>query len=111
MLLSRYPTRAPSKPTISEPLCKHHHHKTLIPKNSQFADHQRGNEQVWRPLYPLEVIKLDKIFLFKFQHETDSQKTLLKRSWSIHGGHLILKKWNPYLTWKEVDLSKSTLWI
>ena len=68
--------------------------------------------KAWRPLYPLEVIKLDpNIFLFKFQHETDAQKTFLKRPWSIRGGHLILKKWNPCLTWKEVDFSKTTLWI
>ena len=86
--------------------------KLLSPKTLSLPIIKEVVTKVWRPLYPFEVIKLDNnIFLFKFQHETDSQKTLLKRSWSIHGGHLILKKWNPRLTWKEVDLSKSTIWI
>ena len=55
--------------------------------------------KVWHPTYPLEVSKLDNnVFLFKFHHEADAQKTLLKRPWSIRGRHLILKEWNPSLT-------------
>ena len=50
------------------------------------------------------------MFLFKFHHEVDARKTLLKTPWSIRGGHLILKEWNPSLTWKEVDFSKSAVW-
>ena len=68
--------------------------------------------KAWRPTYPLEVTKLDtNMFLFKFHHEADAQRTLLKRPWSIRGGHLILKEWNPSLTWKEVDFSKSVVWV
>ena len=86
--------------------------RLLSPKSLSLPIIKEVVTKAWRPLYPLEVIKLDSnIFLFKFQHETDTQKTFLKRPWSIRGRHLILKKWNPCLTWKEVDLSKSTLWI
>ena len=68
--------------------------KLLSPKILSLPVIKEVVTKAWRPLYPLEVIKLDpNIFLFKFQHETDAQKTFLKRPWSIRGGHLILKKW------------------
>ena len=86
--------------------------KLLSPKILSLPVIKEVVTKAWRPLYPLEVLKLDpNIFLFKFQHETDAQKTFIKWPWSIRGGHLILKKWNPCLTWKEVDFSKTTLWI
>ena len=29
----------------------------------------------------------------------------------LQGGHLIIKKWSPDITWQEVDFSSSTFWV
>ena len=34
-----------------------------------------------------------------------------RRPWSIRGGHLVLKHWNPSLTWQEIPFSTSTFWV
>ena len=34
-----------------------------------------------------------------------------RRPWSIRCGHLVLKQWNPSLTWQEVPFTTSTLWV
>ena len=34
-----------------------------------------------------------------------------RRPWSIRGGHLVLKQWNPSLTWQEVTFTTSALWV
>nr|POF16651.1 hypothetical protein CFP56_69302 [Quercus suber] len=86
--------------------------KLISPKSLSLPIIKDVVTKAWRPTYPLEVSKLDNnVFLFKFHHEADAQKTLLKRPWSIRGGHLILKEWDPSLTWKEVDFSKSVVWV
>ena len=38
-------------------------------------------------------------------------KVFLRRPWSIQGGHLILKKWHPDLSWQEVSFSTSSFWV
>ena len=59
--------------------------------------------KAWRRVYPLEVKKLHcDIFLFRFQHESDAHKAYSRCPWSVRGGHLILKKWSPNLSWQEV---------
>ena len=34
-----------------------------------------------------------------------------RRPWSIRGGHLVLKHWNPSLTWQEIPFSTLTFWV
>lgn len=49
--------------------------------------------------------------MFSFNHEVDAYRAFHRRSWSCKGGHLILKTWNPEVTWQEVDFSSSTFWV
>lgn len=51
------------------------------------------------------------IFMFSFSHEVDAHRAYHRRPWSCKGGHLILKKWNPKITWQEVEFSSSTFWV
>ena len=51
------------------------------------------------------------IFMFSFNHEVDAHRAYHRRPWSCKGGHLILKTWNPEVTWQEVDFSSSTFWV
>ena len=68
--------------------------------------------KAWKPHKSVSLKKLDKnTFLFVVSHETDLKLALDKRPWSIRGAHLVLKTWNPMLTWQEVDFSSSTFWI
>lgn len=63
-------------------------------------------------MYPLEVKRIIKnIFKFSFRHEVDANRAFHRRPWSCKGGHLILKKWSPDITWQEVDFSSSTFWV
>ena len=68
--------------------------------------------KAWKPTYRLDIKRLGKdIFLLAFQHEADMNKVFLRRPWSIRGGHLILKKWHPDLSWQEVSFSTSSFWV
>ena len=49
--------------------------------------------------------------MFHFQHEADMANTYRRRPWSIRGGHLALKQWNPSLTRQEVPFTTSAFWV
>ena len=56
--------------------------------------------------------RIDKnMFMFSFHHEVDAHRAFHRRPWSCKGGHLIIKKWSPDITWQEVDFSSSTFWV
>ena len=68
--------------------------------------------KAWRPIFQIWVNRLNnKLFKFNFQHEADMANAFRRRPWSIRGGHLVLKHWNPSLTWQEIPFSTSTFWI
>nr|POE97432.1 hypothetical protein CFP56_05427 [Quercus suber] len=39
------------------------------------------------------------------------KNTYRRRPWSIKGGHLVLKEWNPSLAWQEINFKSSVLWV
>jgi hypothetical protein len=60
--------------------------------------------KAWNPSRPIQVKKVERnIFVFMFEHEVDMTLACQRRSWTIRGAHLILKVWNPELTWQEID--------
>jgi len=65
--------------------------------------------RVWQPAFQVWVTRLDnKLFMFNFQHEANMANAFRRRPWSIRGGHLVHKYWNPSLTWHEIPFSTST---
>ncbi len=68
--------------------------------------------KAWNPSRPIQVKKVERnIFVFMFEHEADMALAYKRRPWTIRGAHLILKVWNPELTWQEIDFSSSTFWV
>lgn len=68
--------------------------------------------KAWKPTCALEVKQLGgNVYLLNFQHKADLHKAFIRRPWSIWGSHLIMKKWSPELTRKEIDLSLSSFWV
>ena len=49
--------------------------------------------------------------MFHFQHEADTANAYRRRPWSIRGGHLALKQWNPSLTRQEVPFTTLAFWV
>nr|POE52797.1 hypothetical protein CFP56_68707 [Quercus suber] len=52
--------------------------------------------RAWRLAFQIRVSRLDNYtFMFHFQHEADMANAYCRRPWSIRGGLLVLKQWNP----------------
>ena len=68
--------------------------------------------RAWRSAFLIRVSRLDNYtFIFHFQHEADMANAYRRRPQSIQGGHLVLKKWNPSLTWQEIPFTTSAFWV
>lgn len=46
-----------------------------------------------------------------FQNAKDRQKIAESGLWSVKGSILNLKRWDPNLTYSEIDFSTCTLWV
>ncbi len=68
--------------------------------------------KVWNTITEVEVSVVDKnIFMFSFNQEVDVRRVWDRRPWSFKGDHVILKKYDPDLSFNEVDFSFSDYWI
>ena len=68
--------------------------------------------KVWRLVLPIWVSRLEKnTFMFHSHHEANMDNAYCRRPWSIREGHLVLKPWNPSLTWQEISFTSSTFWV
>jgi hypothetical protein len=68
--------------------------------------------RAWNPSRSIQVSKVDKnIFTFTFDQEVDLRNAFNRRPWTIRGAHLVLKTWEPNLSWQEVDFTTSTFWV
>ena len=68
--------------------------------------------KAWRPIFPIQVSRLkNNTFMFHSHHEADMNNAYHRRPWSIRGGHLVLKPWNPSLKWQEIPFTSSTFWV
>ena len=68
--------------------------------------------KAWNPSQRIQVRKVEKnLFVFTFEYIANRDLDFSRRPWTIRGAHLILKIWNPNLSFSEIDFSRSPFWI
>ena len=73
---------------------------------------QEITTKAWNPKGAFKVSGVARnVFVFAFEQGPDLKMAFNKRPWTIKGAHLILKEWNPELSWEEVDFSRSSFWV
>lgn len=105
--------KPPSKPTRPSPIFSFSHIEKLIThKNVGVTEITNVINRVWKPNLQIWVNWHDRdTYRFLFNHEADMNNAFRRRPWSIKGGHLILKHWNPSLIWQEIPFTASTVWV
>lgn len=67
--------------------------------------------KAWDFLKGLEIVDAnDSVFYFNFERDEDCARVLSGRPWMIMGFLLVLEKWTPTLTLKELGLKLSPYW-
>ena len=68
--------------------------------------------KAWNLRGTIKVSTMDKNhFVFSFDSATDLHYAYSKRPWTLKGAHLILREWQPHLSWDEIDFTTSTFWV
>ena len=82
--------------------------KILSTRNFSASVVKNIANKAWKLNFLVSIRKMDRnLFLFTFEHEADLNAIFQMRPWTFHDAHLVLKTWNPELTWNEVDFSDS----
>ncbi|KAJ4837577.1 hypothetical protein Tsubulata_037870 [Turnera subulata] len=51
------------------------------------------------------------LFFFQFEKEEDKLKVIIGAPWFCSNCHLVVKEWSAQLSWEQVDLGTSCIWI
>ncbi|KAJ4831669.1 hypothetical protein Tsubulata_020882 [Turnera subulata] len=51
------------------------------------------------------------LYVFHFSSEEDKKRVAKGAPWFVANQHIIVKEWLPNLSWDQVDLGKSCMWI
>ncbi|KAJ4837885.1 hypothetical protein Tsubulata_048973, partial [Turnera subulata] len=47
----------------------------------------------------------------RIEHESELLRVINHAPWTIANAHVVVKQWPPHLTWEQVDMSKSCIWV
>ncbi|KAJ4836966.1 hypothetical protein Tsubulata_010014 [Turnera subulata] len=69
-------------------------------------------EKLWGCVGRLKVIsKGYNLFLFVFEKEAELNRVITHAPWFLANAYLVVKRWPPTMTWEQIDLSKSCIWV
>ncbi|KAJ4832399.1 hypothetical protein Tsubulata_009542 [Turnera subulata] len=49
--------------------------------------------------------------MFQFEEEADKSSVALGVPWFFSNCHIVIKEWLPHLSWEQVELGKSCIWV